>query len=144
MTTTKLIGMNAILWAGEYGLRLNKSADPFDGERQGLTVGEALAVADEDPSLIWVEVEDCTDTQIRLLSTSAAEVGDLETVALCSIALTGEISERIDLTAEERAKILQRCEDAGSDKSLARAECARMVSEAENRIIEKIDRLLLQ
>jgi len=35
---------------------LNKYADPTDVERTDITIGEALDIADEDPSLVWCEL----------------------------------------------------------------------------------------
>ena len=50
----KLHGREAILYAERHGLALNKYADPTEGAREGLTVGEANDVASEDPDLIWI------------------------------------------------------------------------------------------
>ncbi len=54
----KLTGFDAISYAEREGLSLNKSADPIDDARTGLSVAEAEAIATEDASLIWVEVPD--------------------------------------------------------------------------------------
>lgn len=47
-------GSEAIRLAERDGLTLRKYADPVEGERDGLTPGEALAVVREDSSLIYV------------------------------------------------------------------------------------------
>ena len=39
-------------------LVLNKYSDPIEDDRSGLTVDEAVEVAREDPSLIWLAAED--------------------------------------------------------------------------------------
>lgn len=53
----KLItGEAAICAHVDHGVVLHKYADPFEDARSGLTTGEALAVAREDPSLIWCHV----------------------------------------------------------------------------------------
>lgn len=36
---------------------IGKHADPTEGAREGLTVGEALDIASVDASLIWVDFE---------------------------------------------------------------------------------------
>jgi hypothetical protein len=54
----KLTGFDAITYAEREGLSLNKSADPIDDARTGLSVAEAEAIASEDPTLIWVEIPD--------------------------------------------------------------------------------------
>jgi hypothetical protein len=54
----RLTGFDAISYAEREGLSLNKSADPIDDARTGLSVAEAEAIASEDPNLIWVEVPD--------------------------------------------------------------------------------------
>ena len=58
MTNKIKTGHNAIEYAKAAGLTLNKYADPTEGAREGLTVVEAREVAAEDPSLIWVAVEE--------------------------------------------------------------------------------------
>ena len=54
----RLTGFDAISYAEREGLSLNKSADPIDDARTGLSVAEAEAIASDDPNLIWVEVPD--------------------------------------------------------------------------------------
>lgn len=54
----KLTGYDAIEFAEKEGLSLNKAADQVDPPRSGLTVAEAAAIADADPELIWLEVDD--------------------------------------------------------------------------------------
>lgn len=48
-----LTGLDAIGYAEAAGARLHKYADPTDGEQDGLTVSQATAIAQEDPSLVW-------------------------------------------------------------------------------------------
>jgi uncharacterized protein YjbI with pentapeptide repeats len=51
-----LTGYEAIKAAEENtSIKLNKYADPTEGEAVNLTIGEALDIADEDPSLVWCE-----------------------------------------------------------------------------------------
>ena len=52
----RLTGFDAINYAEQEGLTLNKDADRIDEGRTGLTVAEAEAIATEDPNLIWLEV----------------------------------------------------------------------------------------
>jgi hypothetical protein len=54
----RLEGFAAIEFAEKHGLRLNKRPDRLDGPREGLTVAEAEALADEDESLIYLDVPD--------------------------------------------------------------------------------------
>ena len=54
----RLIGFVAIEFAEKQGMRLNKRADSVDEAREGLTVAEAEAIADEDESLIYLDVPD--------------------------------------------------------------------------------------
>ena len=49
---------DAIRAAGKkHGLPLSKHPDSLTGPRMGISVGEASAIADEDPDLIWLEVK---------------------------------------------------------------------------------------
>jgi hypothetical protein len=52
----RLTGFQAIDYAEQEGLTLNKAADRIDEARAGLTVAEAEAIATEDPNLIWIDV----------------------------------------------------------------------------------------
>ena len=52
----RLTGFQAIDYAEQEGLTLNKAADNIDEGRAGLSVAEAEALASEDPNLIWIEV----------------------------------------------------------------------------------------
>lgn len=52
-----LSGYEAIEYAERCGLKLNKYNDPTEPAREGLTVEEAEQVADEDPGLIWIDVD---------------------------------------------------------------------------------------
>ena len=54
----RLTGYEAIEFAEKQGLKLNKHPDATQGPRQGLTVAEAEAVAAEDASLIWLDVDE--------------------------------------------------------------------------------------
>jgi hypothetical protein len=61
MTTTQtskttLTGREAIAYAREHGLGVQKYADPTEGARE-VTPEEAGQIAREDPSLLWVEVQ---------------------------------------------------------------------------------------
>lgn len=54
----KLLGFEAIEYAEKESLPLNKKADAFDDDREGLTIAEAEAIATDDPDLIWIEVSE--------------------------------------------------------------------------------------
>ena len=54
--TIRLHGFEAIEFAEQAGLTLNKAADSIDEVVTGLSIAEAQAVADSDPELIWLEV----------------------------------------------------------------------------------------
>jgi len=54
----RLTGFAAIEYAEKQGLPLNKHPDSITGPRTGLTVAEAEAIASEDASLIWLEVDE--------------------------------------------------------------------------------------
>jgi hypothetical protein len=54
----KLTGFEAIEFAEKEGLPLNKAADSIDDALEGLSIGEAEAIATEDPDLIWLVVPD--------------------------------------------------------------------------------------
>jgi hypothetical protein len=49
-----ITGYEAIQYAKNNGITLNKYADPIEDAREGLTVVEANEVAREDARLIWV------------------------------------------------------------------------------------------
>ena len=51
----KLSGYEAIEYAEEHGLLLNKYSDPIEGARKGLSTDEAREIAREDDTLIYVE-----------------------------------------------------------------------------------------
>lgn len=61
----RLHGSEAIEYAIENGLNLNKYADPTEDATYGLSISEARAIAQEDPGLIWVETYDPTDAASR-------------------------------------------------------------------------------
>ena len=52
-----LIGIEAVEYAREHGLKLSKYADPIEGARDDLTPSEAEEVCREDPNLIYIVVE---------------------------------------------------------------------------------------
>jgi len=54
----RLTGFRAIEYAEKKGLTLNKHPDRIQGPRQGLSVAEGLAVAADDPALIWLDVDE--------------------------------------------------------------------------------------
>jgi hypothetical protein len=54
----RLTGFAAIEYAEKQGLTLKKKPDRLDGPREGLTVAEAEALAAEDESLIYLDVDD--------------------------------------------------------------------------------------
>jgi len=56
----KLRGFEAIQFAEQEGLALNKDADTIDQAATGLTVAEAEAIAVDSPELIWLEVPEET------------------------------------------------------------------------------------
>jgi hypothetical protein len=53
-----LTGYAAIEFAEKHNLRLTKRGDTIDGHAEGLTVPEAEAIAEEDESLIYLDVPD--------------------------------------------------------------------------------------
>ncbi len=55
--TMKLTGFEAIEYAEKRGLSLNKHPDSITGPRQDLSVAEAIALAEDDPELIWLVVD---------------------------------------------------------------------------------------
>lgn len=54
----RLSSYGAIAYAAARGLTLHKYADPTEGAREGLTITEALEIAREDPSLIYLDTEE--------------------------------------------------------------------------------------
>jgi hypothetical protein len=54
----RLTGFAAIEYAEKQGLSLNKHPDSINGPRVGLNIGEAEAIADEDPDLIWLDISE--------------------------------------------------------------------------------------
>ena len=59
--TTRLTGYAAIEYAAECGLTLNKYADPIEAAKRGITVAKARDIAADDPSLVYLDVEDDFD-----------------------------------------------------------------------------------
>lgn len=63
--TAKVVsGYDAIDYAESRGSPLRKYADPTEGPRDGLTRSAALAVAREDPSLIWTMTTNEEDNHV--------------------------------------------------------------------------------
>ncbi|MFZ0254678.1 MAG: hypothetical protein WAN46_03290 [Gammaproteobacteria bacterium] len=62
MSKVILKGYEAIHYAERHGLAINKSAGPMDEANSGLTVNEAIKVANQDPALIWIEVDEAVNT----------------------------------------------------------------------------------
>jgi hypothetical protein len=54
----RLTGFDAIEFAEKHNLRLKKHGDAVDGSARDLTVAEAEAIADEDESLIYLDIAD--------------------------------------------------------------------------------------
>jgi hypothetical protein len=54
----RLTGFAAIEFAEKHNLPLRKHGDPVDGPARDLSVAEAEAIADEDESLIYLDVPD--------------------------------------------------------------------------------------
>lgn len=61
-----ITGQDAIEYAREHGLTLNKYADPTEDARQGLTADEAEEIAREDPSLIYIAAPPRRELQIEI------------------------------------------------------------------------------
>lgn len=70
-TTIRITGMDAISWAEMFGANICKYADPTEGAREGLTMGEAWEVAREDPSLIYVDADGDTVVVWRIADEAA-------------------------------------------------------------------------
>jgi hypothetical protein len=54
----RITGFDAIAFAEQEGLTLNKDADSIDGAAEGLTIAEAEAIAVDRPELIWIDVSE--------------------------------------------------------------------------------------
>jgi hypothetical protein len=104
MTVIKIAGRDAITYARAAGLTLSKYAEV---EREGLTVSEAVAVAAEDPSLIYVEID---RAKIVALQREAASAGDITTHGICSEVLAGDL-DRLDQLVD----VLVAAHDADTD-----------------------------
>ncbi len=55
-TETRLRGYEAIEYAEAHDLTLGKYADPIEDAREGLHPDEAREIAQEDPSLIYLDI----------------------------------------------------------------------------------------
>lgn len=62
MSKVILKGYEAIHYAQRHGLALNTSASALHESSTGLPVNEAIPVADQDPALIWIEVDEALNT----------------------------------------------------------------------------------
>jgi hypothetical protein len=58
---TTMTGYEAIEVAEQTGRMLAKYADPVEGAREGLTPDEAREIAKEDPSLVFLVVEESSN-----------------------------------------------------------------------------------
>lgn len=67
-----------------------------------------------------------TTAQISALRLNAAEASDMLQVAICDIALHGEIDPKVDLDSASRDKLAT----AAWTQDTARAECARVIADA--------------
>lgn len=85
-TTIRLSGLCAISYAEVYGATLCSYDDPTEKGREDLTVAEARAIAREDASLVYVDME-LSDSMIESLATAAGAAGDEAQVELCDAAL---------------------------------------------------------
>lgn len=56
MSTVILKGDEAIHYADVHGMTLNKYATDATKALEGISVKEAQAIADDDPSLVWIEI----------------------------------------------------------------------------------------
>jgi hypothetical protein len=56
MTTSRIIGHDAIEYAERHGLTLKKYADPTEGAREDLSLDEAREIAKADPTLIYIDI----------------------------------------------------------------------------------------
>jgi hypothetical protein len=61
----RLRGTEAIAHARAHDLTLSKYADPIEGWRDGLTPAEAEAVSEEDPGLVYLDVEATSAEEVR-------------------------------------------------------------------------------
>lgn len=62
MSKVILKGFEAIHYAQRHGMTLSKSAGPMDESSTGLTVNEAIKVANQEPALIWLEIDEAVNT----------------------------------------------------------------------------------
>jgi hypothetical protein len=54
----RLTGFAAIEFAEKYNLKVNKLGDNVDEPATGLSIAEAEAIADEDESLVYLDIPD--------------------------------------------------------------------------------------
>lgn len=81
-------------WSIEYAgtradLTLCKYEDPISAAREGLTVDEALAIASEDSSLVWVRPSLALVERFR---DDAGAAGDEGAVRTCNQAIGGNLA----------------------------------------------------
>ena len=62
--TTRIHGLEAIDYADAHGLNLSKHADPIEDAREGLSVDEARDIAEEDSSLIYVDMPGASELDL--------------------------------------------------------------------------------
>lgn len=72
---SKLTGQEAIDYAAESGLKLNKHTDPTEEARDDVAINEAEDIIREDPNLIWIEAT-CEIAMVH--TTSRTSFDDLE------------------------------------------------------------------
>ena len=126
----KLKGYDAIVYAENGGdtdtVGLCSYRSPIEDPRENLTPAEARDIAGEDPSLIYCYA--ITNEQIEALEREAGAAGDLGQVALCWIAM-----DRIYVDPDDDSPMADAVQSylEHFDAVSARAECARVITDAE-------------
>ena len=131
MTTSikPITGRTAITAAQIFGLQLRKHADPIEGARE-VTADEARRICAEDPALVYVDSAEVTAEmpadQLYNLRADAAAAGDLDQVALCTMAIDGTIwpGDHLGISAGMAARL------ATMSKQDAAVACALAIAEA--------------
>lgn len=126
MATTHINGRAALVLAEAFSLTLHKHEDPTEPAREGITVAEAREIARQDPSLVWADAAELDDGLIRGLRSDAAAAGDCDQIAICDLALDGEI-DADDYTGLSR-ELNRRIRSMSADE--ARVECAEVIAAA--------------
>lgn len=92
--TVTLYGYDAIAYAEAHDMTLAKTADPTEGAREGVSVGEARQIATQDSSLLSLSLPWHT---VRLhivgLREEAIAAGDDDQVESCDDAMAGDEDE---------------------------------------------------